>query len=874
MIDLDFNTAGPQILPFSNKTNDLPEWASQPATVLEFKRTGANGEGPVTETRQLVTGREQDILDALGIERHKRNHHIVCPLPAHDDSDPSFRFDLSKGKYFCTCGDGDIVDVVCQSRGMDVIQACNWIRELIGVELIGVRREETFQQRAARERLLAEQRAQAEERKRERDAAEAAETERQREKASAMWRRSQPATGTIAQAYLASRGIKCELYPTIRFLDPGKPGYHPCMLAPFGLAADKIGGVHLTYLRPDGLGKAKDEQGNSKITVGPGHNYPLIVAHVPGCAVLFISEGIEDALSAHQAINVDAWAAGAANRLPGMAEHVPAHIKTVIIQQDDNKAGRAGTAELAEALAARGVAVRISEGSGSLDVNSVLQAEGSDGVRAYLDKARVYAKGQQLDATHYERQQQQRAENAKLVAEDAAGDRLTRTMSLDAMVKDMVWLSAGRYVGRISDKLVMKAEDFAAHLAASKSVIAPKTERGQPKVVPTFSLWREQPDRLTVDAQTWKPEGPTFCDLPMPATNNGMNGLNTWSGLPEYAAPDDWFELSAPFREHLEYLCPVTAERDHFTMWLAHIFQRPGELPHHFFCHITPTHGIGRNWLASMLVRMLRRYVAPDLDMNAVLEGRYNDQMSKKLLLIFNEVYEPGGAARHRRGTKLRELVNPEYRHINPKCERQHVEYNFARWLCFSNFEEAIAFDTDDNRLAIIENPTVRQSPAYYERLYAAQKGRRFAASCRHWLQTFDISAFNPGRHIGMNDIKQRSLEAQMGQEDVAARQVLNAWPGKWIGLTFLKREMSRYLKDIEGVDKVDEANVKFAMKRAGISPSGRMMRLEGDPNPQRLSIIRGGCDRKALEKAEAEDIKLQWREWVSSYKQLREWVT
>lgn len=864
---IDLNTAGPQIVPFSAQANEVAEWAA-PATVLPFRRTGANGEGPVTETRQLATGREQDILDALGIDRHRTNQHITCPLPAHDDKDPSFRFDLNKGKYFCTCGDGDLIDIVRQVHGVDVIHACNWIRERIGVELVGVRREETAQQRADREWLLTEQRAQAEERKRQRDADDAAEAARQREKAIGMWHRAVPAKGTIVQDYLASRGITCDLCPTIRFLQPGKPGYHPCMIMPFGLSSKEIGGVHLTYLLPLGAGKAVDDEDNSKITVGPGHTYPLIVADLADCDTLFISEGIEDALSAHQSLRVSAWAAGNAGRLPGIAEHIPARIKAAIIQQDDNEAGRANATRLADALVARGVAVRISEGRGDLDVNSIHQAEGDAGVRAYIARAKSYAKGRQLEEAHYLRQQRQRQENAKLVEDDDKGDRTTKTATLDEMIKDLVWLSAGRYTGRISDKRVMKAEDFAALLSASKSVIPPRSDRGQPKIVPTFSIWREHPDRLTVDAQTWKPEGNLFCDLPVPATNGGMDGFNTWAGISSYTAPENWLELSAPFREHIDYLCPVPAERDHFTMWLAHIFQRPGVLPHHYFCHITSTHGIGRNWLASVLVRMLRRYVAPDLDMDAILEGKFNDQMSKKLLLIFNEVYEPGGAARHRRGAKLRELVNPEYRHVNPKCERQHAEYNFARWLCFSNFEEAISFDTDDNRLVIIENPSVRQSEAYYERLYAAYNDRQFIASCRHWLQTLDISAFNPGRVSSVNDIKRRSLEAQTSQADLAAQIFVEKWPGSWVGIKFFKNSVMQYLRDVEGVERVDEKDVAYAMKRAGVTSTKRAMRL---PEPEKIAVVKGRCSREHLEEADPNELKAQWREWVEVYNRIRD---
>lgn len=936
---------------------------------------------PVDETRQLAAGKEVALLAALGITPPDGNKHIRCPMPyrhRNGDQNPSWRFNFDTGKWHCSCADkrgGDILDLVqLLGRASNLIDACNWVRNEIGFPRIGQNNRETPEQCKQHEERLAAARARNETMFLELQEQRQRYATKQRRKSLALWRRSVPAVGTIAARYLNSRGINCPLLDTIRFL-PAAPdsGYHPSMIVPFGILASGadgkmnaseagLGGVHLTFLKRDGSGKEKDQEGRSKIRLGVGHNLPLVVA-LPAEGVpsdtLLITEGIEDALSGHQVAGCAAWAAGGACFLPGLSEHVPEYVKTVLIQQDDNRAGRESSAQLAAVLAARGVSVRISEAVGDTDINSVLQTKGNDGVRNYLAKSSAYcapaeAGGIELSARDlqalsaadrkpeqsmlakveelrqhlpkkttiqlddtlkagtgiysvtldmlkygltpdetfavleasaiaeplvkngglqaevrrmvniYARQQKQRDENVRL-ARDGPGDpRITPIMTLSDMLKDMVWLSAGRYVGRKRDKRVMKAEDFAAHLASSKTLLPAKKEGQEPKAVSTFALWRENADRLTVDAQTWKPQAPEFCELPVPATNGGMHGFNTWAGLNSYTPPDNWFELSAPLREHVDYLCPVPSERDHFTMWLAHIFQCPGTLPHHYFCHIATMHGVGRNWLAGVLVRMLRRYVAPDLDMEAMLEGKFNDQMSKKLLLIFNEVYEPGGISRHRRGAKLRELVNPEYRHVNPKCERQHAEYNFARWLCFSNYEEAIAFDKNDNRLAIIENPDWKQSPAYYDRLYAVHNDADFVASCRHWLQTVDISTFNPGRHTAMNDIKRRSLEAQASPVDLIIQEFIHEWPGAWIGQKTLREQVGNLFRDVEGRD-IDDNAFRSSLKHAGLSVTAKTYKVDGKTS--RMAAIKGRSTTIEIEASPPSLVTQNERDWLKRYR-------
>lgn len=46
---------------------------------------------PPRAIQEAVKGREEEILDALGVDWRAGNQHITCPYPTHDDSSPSWR---------------------------------------------------------------------------------------------------------------------------------------------------------------------------------------------------------------------------------------------------------------------------------------------------------------------------------------------------------------------------------------------------------------------------------------------------------------------------------------------------------------------------------------------------------------------------------------------------------------------------------------------------------------------------------------------------------------------------------------------------------------------------------------------------------------
>jgi hypothetical protein len=187
-----------------------------------------------------------------------------------------------------------------------------------------------------------------------------------------LWRRSYPVIGSKGEVYLRdARGYDGPLRATLRFL-PARSEYLPAMIASFGFAHEvepgilditneAVTGIHLTRLLPDGSGKAvfDDPDEQAKIMIGRSIGSPIVLAPMNDGLALGISEGIEDGLSIHQSLGIGVWVAGAASRMPALAEIVPAYTEVVPIFAHDDHDGQRHSAELSRRLRARMIVTEI-----------------------------------------------------------------------------------------------------------------------------------------------------------------------------------------------------------------------------------------------------------------------------------------------------------------------------------------------------------------------------------------------------------------------------------------------------------------------------------------------------------------------------------
>lgn len=184
------------------------------------------------------------------------------------------------------------------------------------------------------------------------------------ERAAALWRRATPITGTIGENYLRNaRGIRCVLPPTLRFIPP-RAGHPPSVVSAYGIPTEPEPGaldvtgmavraVHITRLHSDGASNV------GKIMLASPAGLPIVVSPWTDSLGLIVCEGVEDALSAHEATGLPAWAAGSAGHMAKLAPVIPDWTNCVVIVEDGDNAGRRATRDLVAALASRNIPVEI-----------------------------------------------------------------------------------------------------------------------------------------------------------------------------------------------------------------------------------------------------------------------------------------------------------------------------------------------------------------------------------------------------------------------------------------------------------------------------------------------------------------------------------
>lgn len=192
--------------------------------------------------------------------------------------------------------------------------------------------------------------------------------------AKAIWRAAEPATGTLAETYLRSRGLHLPIPESIRFarLRYGTKGpEHPALIACVASADNKLIGIQRTYLAPDGSGKASVPK--AKLSLGRVSGGAIRLA--PCAASLIVCEGLEDGLTLQQELGRSVWVAAGASMLPNMI--FPAGVRSIAIGGDNDKAGQASARKAAETFAHRGIDSRVFFPVDAKDFNQELQQQGA-----------------------------------------------------------------------------------------------------------------------------------------------------------------------------------------------------------------------------------------------------------------------------------------------------------------------------------------------------------------------------------------------------------------------------------------------------------------------------------------------------------------
>ena len=192
-------------------------------------------------------------------------------------------------------------------------------------------------------------------------AAENARREDSRRFARRIWTETRPLAGTVAERYLAARGVghvagaaALRFHPALTH--PTAPGRFPCLVASVQAADGTFAGIQRTYLAPDGSGKTSVDPVRASLGSLAGGAVRLAES-IDGR--LLLGEGIE---STAAAVRVLGWTGGAFAALGASglrAVALPDGVREVAIAADRDAGGLQAAAALAERIKGEGHRVEI-----------------------------------------------------------------------------------------------------------------------------------------------------------------------------------------------------------------------------------------------------------------------------------------------------------------------------------------------------------------------------------------------------------------------------------------------------------------------------------------------------------------------------------
>jgi len=185
-----------------------------------------------------------------------------------------------------------------------------------------------------------------------------------------IWQATTPASGTLVEVYLQSRGIRIPPPVSVRFhagLKHPSGGTWPAMVSLVTRGTDDMPlAIHRTFLARDGAGKARVQP--DKMMLGPCRGGAVRLGMPDN--VLMVGEGIETCLAATYAKGIPAWAALSTAGLRAL--ELPADVCEVIVLADGDEPGETAARDCTRRWKREGRRVRIARPPQGLDFNDML----------------------------------------------------------------------------------------------------------------------------------------------------------------------------------------------------------------------------------------------------------------------------------------------------------------------------------------------------------------------------------------------------------------------------------------------------------------------------------------------------------------------
>lgn len=216
----------------------------------------------------------------------------------------------------------------------------------------------------------------------------------------------------------------------------------------------------------------------------------------------------------------------------------------------------------------------------------------------------------------------------------------------------------------------------------------------------------------------------------------GRVGVNTYKPATIDTRPGD----VTPFINHLCAMIPDETDRDILLDYFAHNIKYPGyKIP--WAPVIQSTEGIGKNLFKLIMQCGLGETYVYHPDAKQLIDSgaKFNAWLREKLFIIANEIKVD---EKRDMIEILKTMITEETIEIQAKGIDQGIEDNFANWMFFTNYKDAIPINKNGRRYAIffsalqsVDDLSKRgMNDAYFKYMFDWIKADG-AAHVVHWLQ-------------------------------------------------------------------------------------------------------------------------------------------
>ena len=289
------------------------------------------------------------------------------------------------------------------------------------------------------------------------------------------------------------------------------------------------------------------------------------------------------------------------------------------------------------------------------------------------------------------------------------------------------------------------------------------------KTIPFTRLWEQDVTTLKADYAAMRPDCPDDDII----TKGSERVMNTY--LPP-AHPDLGGQANT-FWEFIGHLLPAKAEQDIFLSWLAHKVQNPGDRMHGMVM-VTPAYGTGRGTLVQIMQRLFGIEYVNEVELSDLIgtggQSQFNSYLADSLMVTVSEALEEREdiskwAARHVAYERLKMVCDPvsQKMHVRRKYGRNSSEQIFASLFISSNHTDALAIESGDRRLIVLDNGELPLSNAkgdLYKRIHEWKDSAENIGKLYRVLMG-RASEYNAFGEPPMTPAKERMIDA--GQSDV-----------------------------------------------------------------------------------------------------------